>query len=139
MCNRLSLNYFGVNMSYIISLVLLLVLDGVWLGLMVNRFYKPNIQHLMGDSVNYLAAAIFYLIYAFGVTYLITWQSDGKSLWNVFLNGAVLGLTAYATYNLTNQATLKEWPTIISLVDTSWGTLLTGLVSVGSVWISRKF
>lgn len=126
-------------MAYFISLILLLVLDGAWLGFMVNRFYKPNIQHLMGDSVNFIAAAVFYLIYTFGVTYLITAQSEGKPLWNVFLSGAVLGLTAYATYNLTNQATLRDWPTIITLVDSTWGALLTGLVSAGTVWIVRRF
>ncbi|MFN4174092.1 MAG: DUF2177 family protein, partial [Parachlamydiaceae bacterium] len=124
-------------MNYFISLILLLALDAVWLGFMVNRFYKPNIEHLMGSSINFAAAAIFYLVYTFGVTYLITSESAEKPLWNIFLSGAVLGLTAYATYNLTNQATLKDWPTLVTIVDSTWGALLTGLVSVGTVWIAR--
>ena len=126
-------------MVYLISLALLLILDAAWLSVMVGRFYKPHMQHLMGETINYTPAIIFYILYAFAITYLIVAQSDNKSLLQVFLNGAVFGLAAYATYNLTNAATLRDWPSILSLVDMSWGTILTGLVSLGTVWITRKF
>ena len=126
-------------MIYFAALALLVILDGTWLAIMVNRFYRPNMHHLLGETINFIPAVIFYLIYAFAITYFIVWQSNDKTLWNVFLNGALLGLTVYAGYNLTNQATLKDWPSILSIVDISWGTLMTGLVSLGTVWISRKF
>lgn len=116
----------------------MLVLDGVWLSTMVNSFYKSRIGHLMGP-LSYGPAIVFYLLYNLGVLILVIYPAlqNKTSLIQVFINGAVLGMVAYGTYDLTNQATLKNWPLSLTVVDLLWGSLLTGLVATAAVWISR--
>ena len=125
--------------AYITSLVSMLAIDSVWLGTMMNRFYKSRMGHLLGDKVAYAPAVIFYLLYAVGVILLVVQPAlkQSTSLLHVFLYGALLGLVGYGTYDLTNQATLKNWPTSLTLVDLTWGALLTGIVSVLAVLVAR--
>jgi uncharacterized membrane protein len=114
--------------TYMISLVILLAIDAIWLSIMGKGFYRSQIGHLMGKEIVWGAAILFYLIYALGLTVLIIQPlvlSTGcpmQSLWR----GALFGLTAYATYDLTNMATLKNWPALLVVVDLVWGTVLTG-------------
>lgn len=127
-----------ILVPYLASLVTMLVLDGVWLSLMVNSFYKTRIGHLMG-SVSYAPAIVFYLLYNFGLLILVVRPAlEAKSpLLHVFLYGALLGLVGYGTYDLTNQATLKNWPTSLTIVDLIWGALLTGTVATVAVLLAR--
>ena len=108
---------------------------------MANRFYRPRLGSLMKDTPSLAPAAVFYLIYIFGLTMLVILPAikDQFSFTKTFLYGAIFGLTAYATYDLTNQATLKSWPTSVTVVDIIWGALLTGIVTVISVYITKKF
>ena len=117
----------------------MLAIDAVWLATMSKRFYSTRIGSLLAESPRLGPAAVFYLIYILGVTCLVAVPAvnDEWSFLKVFLLGALLGLVAYGTYDLTNQATLKEWPLIVTLVDLVWGSLLTGVISVISVAVTR--
>lgn len=116
-------------------------MDSVWLGVIARKFYAGQIGHLMGDSFKILPALIFYIIYATAITFFIVLPAiKGEYSWTkVFFTGAFFGLVAYATYDLTNQATIKDWSTTMTLVDVAWGTMLTGFGSVVSVYIVKFF
>jgi len=125
--------------GYFTFLVPMLAIDAVWLFTMSKRFYASRIGSLMADSPRIAPAVVFYLIYAFGAAVLVVVRavSNQTGYLKTFFLGAILGLMAYATYDLTNQATLKEWPIVVTIVDLAWGALLTGAVSVIAVSITR--
>lgn len=130
------INYFY---AFISSLVVMTVIDALWLGLVAPKFYREHIGFIMADKPNWFAAAAFYVIFVIGVTVFVVypgWQ-NAQSLIKIGLLGALLGLVAYATYDLTNQATLKNWPPIVTAVDLVWGAFLSGSVSVIAVAILR--
>ena len=114
-------------------------LDAAWLGLIAPAFYKKHIGFIMADKPNWPAAVAFYLIFILGVTIFVVYPGwkNVDSLVKIGLLGALYGLVTYATYDLTNQATLKNWPNIVTLVDLLWGTVLTAVVSVVAVSILR--
>ncbi len=128
-------------MMYVYSFVVLLLVDAIWLASMMSVFYKPRLAHLMADKVNFPAAGIFYVIYSLALTYLILLPAvkNSLSLKDLFIRGAIFGLAAYATYDLTNLATLKNWSVSLTVVDIIWGALLTGIVSVISVSLYNYF
>lgn len=121
--------------AYLASLGAMAVIDALWLGLIAPAFYKKHIGFIMADKPNWIAAVAFYLIFILGVTVFVVYPGwrDGHSLLKIGLMGALLGLVAYATYDLTNHATLKNWPAIVTVVDIIWGTVLTAGVSVLAV------
>jgi uncharacterized membrane protein len=114
--------------TYLVTGLIMLAIDSVWLMAMADTLYRPQIGHLMRDDGFSLAAAVaFYLLYLCGVLILVQlpsprWQG---ALWR----GAVFGLCAYGTYDLTNQATLRDWPWIVTAVDLVWGSVLTAVVA----------
>jgi len=128
-----------IIISYFSSLVSLLFLDGIWLSTMAKRFYAVRLSELMAGSFKLLPAIIFYLLYALGVTIFVVLPAlqNNYSFFKVFLLGAFLGLIAYAAYDLTNQATLKNWPLVVTVVDLLWGSLLAGLASLITFFIMR--
>lgn len=130
-----------IVISFFSALVSLLVIDGVWLTLMGKSFYAVKLGEMMSKNFQLLPAGIFYLIYAFGLSILVIIPAiQGHfSLLKVFLFGALLGFVAYSAYDLSNQATLKNWPLIVTIVDLIWGALLTGTVSVITVLITKYF
>ena len=112
-----------------ITLVIFFVVDLVWLGLVAREFYNKHIGFLRAEQTNWAAALAFYLIFSVGLLYFAIipgWQA--RELGTTALNAAVYGFLTYATYDLTNLATLKNWPTGMSLVDIAWGTLLSAAV-----------
>ncbi len=117
-------------MNALVATVLaMLVLDGIWLGLVARGFYRQHLGFLMADQVNWGAAVLFYGLYAIGLTVFVTMPSiDAGSVGTALWRGALFGLVAYATYDLTNQATLKGWPVIVTAVDLAWGVLLSAAV-----------
>ena len=126
--------------AYLTSLGVMAVLDAIWLGFIAPAFYKKYIGFIMAESVNWMAAVAFYLIFILGVTIFVVYPGWQQSypLIKVALLGGLLGLVTYATYDLTNQATLKNWPAIVTGVDLLWGTVLTASVSVVSVLILKS-
>ena len=118
-----------------IVLAVFLAIDSVWLT-STSKLYKKELGSLMAKRPNFLYAGAFYLIYGFGVVVLALQPAlaDG-SWWSAVWHGSLLGLFAYATYDLTNAATLKKWPHKLVFIDLAWGTFLTTIVTVIAFWI----
>jgi len=115
--------------ALVATVLAMLVLDGIWLGLVARGFYRQHLGFLMADQVNWGAAVLFYGLYAIGLTVFVTVPSiDAGSVGTALWRGALFGLVAYATYDLTNQATLKGWPVIVTAVDLAWGIILSAAV-----------
>lgn len=124
---------------YLSTLISLLVIDGIWLASTGKAFYGKYLAHLIAPSMSWIPVILFYFIYALGITVFVVSPAirNNMSLGHVFLLGAFLGLIAYGAYDFTNQATLRDWPIIVTIVDLLWGAFLTGVVSALTVWISR--
>jgi len=115
--------------ALVATVLAMLVLDGLWLGLVARGFYRRHLGFLMTDQVNWAAALAFYVLYAIGLTVFVVLPGvDSGSVVAAVWRGALFGLVAYATYDLTNQATVRSWPTIVTAVDLGWGTLLSAAV-----------
>lgn len=125
--------------SYGITLLSLLVLDGIWLALIMSKIYQRNLSHLMALSVTWWPVVIFYLFYAGGMVFFVVRPAllRDLSLWWVFGSGFLLGLIAYSAYDLTNQATLRHWPVFITVIDIAWGGVVTAVSSLIGVWGSK--
>jgi len=120
---------------YAISVPIFFVIDMIWLGLIARSFYQSKLGHLMGD-VNWVAAIIFYLIFLLGLTYFATYPAvSSASFLAVITLGASFGFFTYATYDLTNLATLRDWPVSVVVVDILWGTVLGMSVASGTYYI----
>jgi uncharacterized membrane protein len=115
---------------YFVTLIAFLTVDMVWLGLVARTFYRKYIGFIMAPSPNWLAAILFYLLFVVGVLVLAVLPGlEANSLKTTLVRGALFGLIAYATYDLTNLATLKDWPVIVTVVDMIWGTVVSVVVS----------
>jgi uncharacterized membrane protein len=126
---------------YLATFVAFLAVDMVWLVLVARTFYRKYIGFLMAPSPNWAAAIIFYLLYVVGILVLAVLPGlEANSLKTTLLRGALFGLIAYATYDLTNLATLKDWPVVVTVVDMIWGTALSVAVSyagyMAGKWLS---
>lgn len=124
---------------YLIALPVFLAIDMIWLGLVAKDFYAKQIGYLMKTDINWSAAIIFYLLFIVGlVVFVISPALDKNSWQQALLLGALFGLITYATYDLTNLATIKNWPLIVTIVDLLWGTILAASVSVITYFIATK-
>lgn len=122
---------------YLISVPIFFAVDMVWLGLVAKNFYVSQIGHLMGP-VNWTAAILFYLVFLVGlVIFAIQPAFLAGSVGKALLLGALFGFFTYATYDLTNLATLKDWPLLVTIVDMAWGTVLGAAVSAITVIAAR--
>ena len=123
--------------SYLAGLIAFLIIDFIWLKYVALSFYRSNIGHLMTDKPNLAVAGLFYLFYVVGVVILAVYPALEKQSWMIaMLYGGLLGLVAYGTYDITNLATLKNWPPIVTIVDMIWGTVLTASVATISYFIT---
>lgn len=125
--------------TYLITLVIFFAIDLVWLGVVARNFYQKQIGHLMSPEVDWAAAALFYAVYIGGIVFFAVRPAfeDGSAA-RALAYGAVLGFVAYATYDLTNQATMKDWPALVTVIDLAWGTVLTGTVAFFSYHVSSR-
>ena len=124
---------------YFIALPVFFVIDMIWLVLVAKKFYQEQIGFLMRPDVNWPAAIIFYLLFIAGlVIFVISPAIEKNSLVHALLYGALFGLITYATYDLTNLATLKNWPLLVTVVDLIWGTVLASSISVITWLIAHK-
>jgi len=115
---------------YLVSLAAFLAIDLLWLGLVARSFYQQQLGFIMAPSVNWFAAAIFYLLFILGILFFVVVPGlESDSLKTTLLRAALFGLITYATYDLTNLATLKDWPVLLTVVDIMWGTVLSVSVS----------
>lgn len=126
--------------AYLATLASFLVIDAVWLGLIAKKFYAQQLGTLMRDDILFVPAGIFYLLYSAGIVLLaVRPEQQPLSLLNVAFYGAVVGFIAYGTYDVTNLATLKDWPVPMSVVDLVWGTCISSLVAVTGALALQKF
>ncbi len=117
-----------------------LALDALWLGLISRSFYKEQIGYLMKANVNWTAAFIFYLIFIGGLVVFVISPAIEKGSWmHALLLGALFGLVTYATYDLTNLATIKDWPLLVTMVDLIWGAFISAAVSILTYFVITKF
>lgn len=121
--------------TYIAMMAAFLALDGVWLGLVAKSFYKKYIGDLMATNPNFFAAGLFYSIYLVGLLVLVVIPAvEARSLAQALVKGALFGLVCYATYDLTSQAVIKNWPWTITLVDLAWGTGISIAIAAVGYW-----
>lgn len=114
----------------LVAAALFVAIDAVWLSVVANKFYKKHLGYILADKPNFVPAAIFYLLYMIGlVVFALDPALKQGSLNSAAGHGALLGLVMYATYDLTNHATLKGWPAKVTYVDMLWGTTVTAVVS----------
>lgn len=125
---------------YFIILVVFLVIDFLWLGLIAPKLYQKHIGHLMAEKVSFLPAIIFYLIYALALlVFVVNPAVENKNLMQALVKGLFLGFVMYATYDLTNQATLRDWPATITIIDLIWGSFVTAMTCIGSTYTIQYF
>lgn len=114
-----------------------LLMDATWLGLAGSRLYQPAIGHLMRADVQWAAAALFYPVYIAGMLSFVILPATGAR--DAAWRGARFGFVAYATYDLTCQATMKEWPWLVTVVDLAWGTFATAVAcAIAAAFALRK-
>ncbi len=124
--------------AYLGALVAFLVADGIWLGVITREFYQNQLGALLRDPPNFAAAGLFYLAYIAGVLYFAVRPAiDKQSLKNAAFNGALLGLLAFGTYDMTNLATLAGWPVTVVIVDMCWGAVVTAIVASAGYFAAR--
>ena len=125
--------------GYIATLVAFVAVDMVWLGIMVEKVYRPAIGDILSTSVNLPAGIVFYLIFPVGLTiFAVLPALQNQSAGHAALFGGLFGFFAYATYDLTNQATLRNWPTHLTVVDVAWGSALAAFAAtIGYLAASR--
>ena len=126
-------------MSYVFTLTVFLTLDMLWLGIIASDIYNRQFGDLMVDQVNWPAAFAFYLLFIAGVLVFVVRPALSQgSMRNALWLGAFFGLVTYATYDLTNLATLRGFPAGIVPIDMAWGAVLSALTSVASFLFTRK-
>lgn len=126
--------------AYFAAVIAFLVIDGIWLGVVAKSFYAEQLGSLLRSPFLPAPAIAFYLAYTAGLVFLAVRPFDANvSLSSVALYGAIVGFMAYGTYDMTNLATLKNWPVMVSLVDMVWGTVLSATVATLSAVALRHF
>lgn len=124
--------------AYVATAVVFFTMDFAWLSAALNTVYKPNLGALLLDKPNMPVAAGFYLLYVVGVLAFAVMPALAQGDWTRALwGGALLGLVAYGTYDMTNLATTAGWSSIVSVVDMAWGTFVTGVSATAGYFIVR--
>ena len=125
--------------AYLSAGLVMLVLDAIWLTSMVG-FYRSNLGGMLLDGFRLAPAAAFYFIYVAGIVLLAVMPNlrEGGTVFTAAVSGAMVGFLAYATYDLTNQATLKHWSTLVTVVDITWGTVLTATTAAISFAVTQS-
>lgn len=132
------LSFTKILLLYFLTTCVFFAVDMVWLGLIAKKLYRKYLGGFMGDSIKWLPAIIFYLLFIVGVLLFVVFPAmEKESLTKAMLFGALFGLFTYATYDLTNFATLKGWPVQIVFIDILWGMVLAGAVSASGYLFAR--
>ncbi len=126
--------------AYIFTAAAFFAIDFLWLGTIAKKFYFSRMSHLLAGKVNYPAAAGFYAVYVIGLIIFAVSPALHDGAWQTAaLYGALFGFFCYATYDMTNQATLKDWPVAVTVVDILWGTVLSGCAATIGFLATRAF
>ena len=123
----------------LIASLIFLIIDVIWLSFATKSFYRPLIGNLLTDKPVMWAAALFYILYVFGMAFVVIQPCvDSGNLMKTLYTGFIFGLVAYGTYNLTNMAVLKGWSPTVTFVDMFWGGSLTALSATSGLYIAKK-
>lgn len=123
---------------YLLTIPVFFAIDLIWLGVVARGFYQKNLVHLLSPTVNWPAAFLFYCLYIVGILlFAVKPALAEQSVVKAVIWGALFGFFTYATYDLTNLATLREWPLKVVIVDVIWGTILCASVATASFLIGR--
>lgn len=126
--------------TYLIALPVFFAIDMIWLGLIAKDFYRKHLGYLLRPQTQWAAAIVFYLVFIAGIVFFaVIPAKQSGSLGKALLFGVLFGFFTYATYDLTNLATVKDWPFVVTLVDLCWGMVLCGSVSALTYWITSGF
>lgn len=129
----------SIAIAWITTAVAFGILDAIWLSQIGPKLYRPLIGELLAPAVNWPAAIAFYLIYVSGIVYFAVAPAlDKQSLVTALINGAVFGFVAYATYDLTNHATMRVWDIRVTLYDMAWGTVASALAAGAAYGITQR-
>jgi uncharacterized membrane protein len=125
-------------LPYLAIVAVMIALDVLWIGIVARPLYARGIGHLMAEHPNFLAAIAFYLLYAIGLmAFVVLPRAPGA--WQMAAAwGAAFGFMAYMTYDLTNLATLRDWPLALSFIDVAWGCVATGLAATAGKLVSDR-
>lgn len=125
-------------LGYLLTAVVFFAIDLLWLGVIAKNLYQKQIGHLMAEQVNWTAAMIFYLLFIIGILiFAVLPAVEKNSLQHALLYGVLFGFFTYATYDLTNLATLRDWPVKVVVIDIFWGMILTGSVATAGYYIFK--
>lgn len=126
--------------QFLVVLVVFFVIDLVWLGVIAKNLYARYLGDMLAPNVNWVAAISFYVLFIIGMMFFVILPAiEKQSIMYALLVGGFFGFITYATYDLTNLATLKNWPLTITIIDLIWGTTLSASVSTISYWIITTF
>jgi uncharacterized membrane protein len=124
---------------YIVSVPIFFAIDMVWLGVVAQKLYQSQLGYLLGP-VQWPVAIAFYLLFLVGLLiFAIAPAVIAKSMMHAVIYGALFGFFTYATYDLTNWATVRDWPALISIIDMIWGTVLASAVSVATYTVAVTY
>jgi uncharacterized membrane protein len=124
---------------YFVTLIAFFVIDMVWLGLIARTIYRNYLGFLLASTTNWFAVILFYLLFILGILVFVVLPGlKDNSLKATLLRAVLFGLVTYATYDLTNLATVKNWPVLITVIDLAWGTILSVLVSYISFMVGKR-
>ena len=133
------MNFPVVIRNYVIALIVFLVIDFLWLTVIAKALYARHLGYLMAPKPNLVAALAFYLLFIAGLQYFVLNPALTAGSWQAALFPALFfGLVTYATYDLTNLATVKDWPILITGIDLLWGSFVSGATSIVSYLIIRR-
>lgn len=136
---NLSIGWADVR-NYFIALVIFLAIDLVWLTVISKQLYAEKLGYLMAPKPNLLAALAFYMLFILGLMVFVINPALTSGSWaQALLTGLFFGLVTYATYDLTNLATVKDWPVLITVIDLLWGSAVSGVTALVSFWVIRLF
>ncbi len=116
--------------AYLTMMATFIFLDLIWLGVVAKNFYRNNLDHLLATTVNWWAAIVFYVLFLVGILLFVVIPLQNDNFLKTLLYGAFFGLVTYGAYDLTNMATLKQWPAIIVIVDMTWGAFICATISL---------
>ena len=123
---------------YALTVPIFFAIDIIWLGFVAKKFYRNNLGFILSPDVNWLAAISFYLLYVVGILFFAVVPALEKDLLGKALSwGSLYGFFTYATYDLTNMATIKNWPLKVVMVDILWGVFLCSTVASTSFFIGK--
>lgn len=128
----------SILVSFLLTFIVFLMIDMLWLGVVAKNIYQKYLGGFLTDNVNWTAAFIFYFIFVVGISIFAIYPSVNKgSVYQALIMGALFGFFTYATYDLTNLATLKGWPISIVIIDIVWGSVLSALVSFSGFYFVK--